>query len=208
MNVVIFEFDIDGEHFIFKLCEETDSTVSCCAFADGDEWVRANYPSRALAIEAAEELRQTLEAQRGNRVRTARHEAAHAVAALHFNIPFKLTTLRRRGAVAGTTPMAPREPLAWVVAICCGPLAEQGWDDFSDDVRLAGTDAEQVANLGLQFNQRLACELEAVKFVSNPEVRQQIDRVAKALLERRTLAPDDVIEIAQFGQRLCSAEWQ
>src|SRR5207249_8919397 len=122
--------------------------------------------------------------------------------------PIELTTLRRQGARVGTTRMAPRDPLTWTVAICCGPLAEKGWDGFCGEVCLEGTDEQQVASLGLQFNQRCACELEAVQFVSNPEVRRQIDRVAEALLQQKELTGDQVRDVAEFGECLCSADWR
>jgi hypothetical protein len=208
MNEALFELDVDGERLVFELCDEIESGCSYRALSDGEEWARVRFDSRERAIAAAHEMRQVLETQRGRSFVTARHEAAHAVAALHYDIPLDFTTLRRRGPIAGTTRMMPRNRLTWTIAICCGPLAERGWDQFSEEVQLCGTDEQQVGGLGLQFNQRIACELEAARFVSDPEVRLQIDRVAEALMQRKTLSGDEVREISKFGQRLCSVEWQ
>lgn len=204
---VLFDFVVADERFVFELHNQGEAGVSIHVFSDGEEWLTSPPMARERAVQQAEDLRQGLEANPRSRRLTARHEAAHAIAALHYDTGLFSTTIRRRGVIAGTTVTTPPETLRHVVAILCGPLAENPWDEFTDEVHLEGTDEQTVRALRLAPNQRIVSEIEAAAFMTNAEVRRQIDCVAQALLERKTLTADEVREISGFGDRLCSRDW-
>jgi hypothetical protein len=61
--------------------------------------------------------------------------------------------------------------------------------------------------------QRDGCDLtvcfrEALFFISQPTVQDEIDRVANVLLERNRLTGDEVRAVARFTESLCSADWR
>ena len=121
---------------------------------------------------------------------TARHEAAHAIAALHYDCPMEFASIApgKFGSL-GSTRIAPHRKEHGIV-LYCGPLAEREWEEFArGEVRvetlmeLFGGDLEALESLALARNECFVCMDEAVEFLNRREVQEQIDRVANALLK-------------------------
>ena len=144
--------------------------------------------------------------------RTARHEAAHAVAALHYECGLEHSSIERGEGTLGTTRLGVSR-VYHLVPVYCGPLAEREWDDFQvqpyfPDITLYGGDADQFDYLKQGFPGDLRwAQVEAWWFLGQPDVQAQVDRVTEALLERNRLTRDEVIEISGFKDRMCSEDW-
>lgn len=133
------------------------------------------------------------------RRKSARHEAGHAVAALHHQCPFGRVTLDANWPAVGAIQLGVSKPSDAVV-LFCGPLAERPWPDFrpgaSIPCRLVGADLAALQYLELAPQETASLCNIALAFLSRPEVQQQVDRVASGLLERSTLSPEEVRAIA------------
>jgi hypothetical protein len=144
--------------------------------------------------------------------KTARHEAAHAVAALHYDCGLAFASIERGPGSLGTTRLGVSRAYH-VIPLFCGPLAEREWSDF--DVQphhpglvLYGGDRDQFGYLSDGFpGDPNGLQPEAWWFLGQKEVQQQIDRVAEALLDQRRLTLEQVVEISGFTTRLCSTNW-
>lgn len=154
-----------------------------------------------MEVDAAEIAR--IELQRPT---TARHEAAHAVAALHYDCPIENVSIVGKWPSLGTTRMGVSKA-ADIVVIICGPLAERAWEAFYPGARLPlqellGTDAEAFNylrdGLDIKDDELLDLKSEAVEFLSDTTVQTQIDRVAQSLLDMNTLTTEQVRTILQF----------
>jgi hypothetical protein len=146
-------------------------------------------------------------------LKSARHEAAHAVAGLHYRVPFEYVSIERGRGTLGTTRMGVSRNYH-AIAVFCGPMAEREWKDFDsplkdeDLVRLSGTDRESVEYLQKGLHKDInALQLDAWALLGNATVQEQIDRVAQALLERRRLSHAEVIEISGFVESLADHAW-
>ena len=99
------------------------------------------------------------------------------------------------------------------IVIFCGPLAENDWE-----VYVPGTQSPQITTLenderGLRIladrhGDLSCCFQEALSFITQRQVQEQIDRVAMALLERTRLTEDEVREVARFSDPLSSPTWR
>jgi hypothetical protein len=144
---------------------------------------------------------------------TARHEAGHAVAALHYDCPLGRVSIEGDGNNAGVTALADPEFRHDAVVIYCGPLAEKDWAEFRPNNYLAvpvvGRDYLGLERIRARCGPDLHdCLLEATLFLGKPAVQAQVDRVARALVERTSLTADQVREISEFGEPLCSPGWR
>ena len=141
----------------------------------------------------------------GERLTTARHEAAHAVAAFHYETAIEFVSIKRGVGSLGTTKLGMTKADD-AVALFSGPLSEKPWDEFHPGVNIpfktAGTDEAALRALQLSQEQYSVYANEAVLFLSNPEVQAQVDRLAAALLERITLTAAEAEEIAGFQHSL------
>ena len=147
--------------------------------------------------------------------KTARHEAAHAVAALHYDCGIEFATIEPKDWSLGTTRLGVSK-VFHAIPLFCGPLAEREWPEFAatppdyyPNVMLWGGDLDQFLYLasGFSGNLSLVAQVEAWWFLGQPEVQQQIDRVAAALLQCKRLTRDEIVEIARFSKRLCAEDW-
>ncbi len=145
------------------------------------------------------------------RWKTARHEAGHAVAALHYGCPLAHTSIEADGHKVGTTRLAEPEVLPDGVVLFCGPLAELDWAEFrpGNNIRteVVGSDLAGLRALEAIYGDVSNCHTEALLFLSQPAVQQQVDRIAEALVERTTLTADQVRAISGFAEPLKSAGW-
>lgn len=92
---------------------------------------------------------------------------------------------------------------SYAVAVFCGPFAEPEWHVFPNDRgHLSPKDRETLNYLQLDNEQDAYYQEEALAFLSQAEVQQQIDRVANALLERTSLAVQEVKDVAEFAASL------
>ena len=145
-------------------------------------------------------------------LRTARHEAAHAVAALHYDCDLDFASIEPGHGTLGSTRLSGSR-IYHVIPLFCGPLAERAWEDFQvqphdPGITLYGGDHTQFEYLRSYTKSDLNClQPEAWWFLGQKEVQEQIDRVAQALLERKRLTRDEVVEVARFTKRLCSPDW-
>jgi hypothetical protein len=132
---------------------------------------------------------------------TARHEAGHAVAALHYNCPLAHVTIEQDGYKLGTTRIGVQKPEDAIV-LFCGPLAEKDWQEFvpgrSVEISTYGVDEGALRYLAEHFGDLNSYYTEALSFMSDSLIQQQIDRVAAALLKRPTLTVDEVRAEAGF----------
>lgn len=142
--------------------------------------------------------------------KTARHEAGHAVAAVHYDCAMDYVSVAARWPALGTTRLGVSRPQD-AVPLLCGPLAEKAWDEFRPgafvSVQTVGSDHEAIEYLRLNARQRAASMREALVFISRVEVQEQIDRVAQALLARGQLSREEVIDAAGFTVSLASQDW-
>ena len=145
---------------------------------------------------------------------TARHEAGHAVAAFHYETTIEFVSIKPGVGSLGTTKLAMSKGDD-AVALFSGPLSEKPWNEFCPMSRqsipkLCGTDHEALRylQLELQLSQEQCLDYEedaveeAERFLSNLEVQAQVDRLAKALLERCTIAAAEAKKIAGFRHSL------
>ena len=146
----------------------------------------------------------------GERLTTARHEAAHAVAAFHYETKIEFVSIEPGVGSFGTTRLGMSKPDD-AVTLFSGPLSEKAWDEIRPGVNIpfqtVGSDHEALLYLQLSQEQCSAYANEAVLFLSNPEVQAQVDRLATALLERITLTAAEAKEIAGFRHSLCGPEF-
>ena len=142
----------------------------------------------------------------GERLTTARHEAAHAVAAFHYETKIAFVSIKAGVGSLGTTRLGMTKADD-AVALFSGPLSEKPWDEFRpmsrhSIPRLWGGDLAALQSLQLSQEQRSTYANDAWLFLSNPEVQAQVDRLAAALLERITLTAAEAEEIAGFQHSL------
>ena len=141
----------------------------------------------------------------GERWITARHEAAHAVAAFHYETAIEFVSIERGVGILGTTRLDMTKADD-AVTLFSGPLSEKPWDEFHPGVNIpfktVGTDEAALRALQLSQEQYSAYANEAVLFLSNPEVQAQVDRLATALLERITLTAAEAKDISGFRHSL------
>ena len=150
-------------------------------------------------------MRTPEEAARERR-RTARHEAAHAVAALHYGCGVRNISIGGVWPILGTTQLGVSDQ-AHAVAVYAGPFAEPEWDVFPNDLGLLSpVDDEVLQHLALTAEQDAFWKQEAIRFLWEPEVRKQIDRVADALQDRTTITNQQLTEISQFTVSLADLE--
>lgn len=146
--------------------------------------------------------------QDAKRRKTARHEAGHAVAALHYNCPMEIVSISPEGGSLGTTRLGVSK-LSDAIVVFCGPLAEKDWGEFVPGQVITcdnpvGGDLDALIYLQMTDDESLACREEALIFLCKPEVQGQIDRVADALLDSVTLGVGDVRAISGFTESLAS----
>lgn len=143
---------------------------------------------------------------------TARHEAGHAVAALHYNCPIAYTSIEGAQGTRGTTPI-PLEEHREAIVIFCGPLAENDWEVYvpgtvSREIPTLGNDERGLRILADRYGDLQCCFQEALRFITQRPVQEQIDRVAGSLLARTRLTEDEVREVAKFSEPLSSPAWR
>ena len=144
-------------------------------------------------------------------LKTARHEAAHAIAALHYDLLFEFASIEAGPGTLGTTRFAVSN-VYHAVPLFCGPLAEREWSDFNvqpynPGITLYGGDRDALDYLREGFGDVDCLQPEAWEFLGKPEVQRQIDRVARELLEHKRLIRNQVIAVSGFTERLCSRDW-
>ena len=141
----------------------------------------------------------------GERWTTAKHEAAHAVAAFHYETKIEFVAIEPGVGSFGTTRLGISKPDD-AVTLFSGPLSEKAWDEFRPGVNIPfqtfGTDEAALRYLQLSQKQCSAYANEAVLFLSNPEVQAQVDRLAEALLECCKLTAAEAKKIAGFRHSL------
>lgn len=119
------------------------------------------------------------------RWKTARHEAGHAVAALHYDCPFEHVSLEAQWPALGTTRIGVFK-ISDAVCIFCGPLAERARDEFrpgaSVSFETVGTDHETLQYLSMTKDECSACVAESLVFMCKSEVQDQIDCVGTPYL--------------------------
>jgi hypothetical protein len=139
---------------------------------------------------------------------SARHEAGHAVAALHYDCPFEFISIERIEDSLGKIRKMRNHYLGDLVAVMCGPLAEYEWK-----VHRAGITSFRMYGMDHELAQRAdkdecaTCVHEALRFMRRRPVQQQIDRVARVLLERTRLTADEVRQVSGFSRSLCSRDF-
>ena len=130
--------------------------------------------------------------------RAAIHEAAHAVAALYFDLPLSTVEIRTDG--TGLTRyernLGRREAQRWVITTFAGPEAER--DALGDDESVSEASdlraiAAMVDKLGLDWDDEDYGTLRARARHLVRRERARIDRVADALVQHRFLSREDVV---------------
>jgi hypothetical protein len=134
--------------------------------------------------------------------RAAAHEAGHAVAALHFELPLKEVEIRDDG--TGHTSyrhwLEPHTAEQWTITAFAGAAAE-------DDLFYRRGDANtrdllaielMIRRLGLDWGERrlAALRFDAQRLVQ--QLRPRILRVAAALVQHRYLTASDAAVYARF----------
>ena len=148
----------------------------------------------------------TPEEEARERRRTARHEAGHAVAALHYGCGIRNISIGGTWPILGTTQLGVSDQ-AHAVALYAGPFAEAEWDMFPDDPGfLSPGDQQSLDYLGLSPDQSVFWKQETIRFLAKAEVQQQIDRVADALLERIMISKQELVDISQFTVSLADLD--
>lgn len=114
-------------------------------------------------------------------------------------------TIAQDGDNLGTTRFGVQKPEDSVV-VFCGPLAEIDREKFAlggpININTDATDQKVLLYLARQFGDLQSYYEEALLFVSQPTVQQQIDLVANALLECTTLLTDEVRKASGFSKPL------
>ena len=129
--------------------------------------------------------------------------SGHAVAASHYDCPIKRISIARKGYGLGATLLGVSRPVD-AIAIFCGPLAERSPGELRPDtaIQTIGPDEEALRYLQLNAQQAAVLVTEALAFMRQAEVQQQIDRVARVLIERITLTANEAREISGFEKPL------
>jgi hypothetical protein len=130
---------------------------------------------------------------------TARHEAGHAVAAVHYGCPIENVSIEGQWPALGTTRLGVSRAIDAIV-IFCGPLAERSWNEFQPGADMkfetVGSDQEillyLIQNLPLTSDECSVLVQEAITFLSKPAVQAQIDAVTEALLAQGKLTTDEL----------------
>jgi hypothetical protein len=119
-----------------------------------------------------------------------------------YTCPLAHVTIQRDGDKLGTTRFGVQKPDDAIV-LFSGPMAEIDWSEFVQDANIKintyAKDQDALVYLAQEFGDLEPYYLEALLFISEPRIQQQIDRVAQALLERTTLTADEVREEAGFS---------
>lgn len=132
----------------------------------------------------------------------ARHEAGHAVAALHYDCEMRSVSIGGEWPNRGTTQLGISHT-SHAVVLFCGPFAEPEWAVFPNGRgRLSPRDVDALRYLQLDGDQYTYYQEEALGVLSKPEVQQQIDRVANVLFERTSLTVQEVKDVAEFTDSL------
>lgn len=143
---------------------------------------------------------------------TARHEAGHAIAAFHYGCPLLWVSIDASGDSLGAARIAEPEVPQDAVVIFCGPLAEHDWAKFhpgaNHKVEAVGTDLAGLNVLQQRYGDLTWYYTEALLFLSNPTVQQEVDRLAEALLAQKVLTADEARAAAQFTGPIMPAEHQ
>src|SRR4051794_5736595 len=106
----------------------------------------------------------TPEEETRQRRRTARHEAGHAVAALHYGCGIRNISIRGAWPILGTTQLGVADQ-AHAVALYAGPFAEPEWDEFPDDPGLLYPgDQQALDHLALTADHAVFWKQETVRF--------------------------------------------
>ena len=135
---------------------------------------------------------------------TARHEAGHAIAAIHYDVPLLYVSIERDGVYLGAARVAEPEVPQDAIVLFCGPLAETDWVDFQPGANIVVT-AVGSDLVGLRKLEQAHGDLgwyyrEALLFLSDPAIQRQIDRLARALLDHNRLSADEARARAEFAE--------
>jgi hypothetical protein len=137
--------------------------------------------------------------------RTARHEAGHAIASLHYDCGVEWVSIERGPGTLGTTRLGVSK-VFHAIPLYCGPLAERSWNEFAiqpNDPRimLYGTDRESLEYLQAEFGDCACLQEEAWWFLGQLAIQEQIDRVARALVERKRLSTARHLRVLHAAMR-------
>ena len=101
---------------------------------------------------------------------TARHEAGHAIAAIHYECPIENVSIGGQWPILGTTRIGVSRACD-IIVIICGPLAEHPWNESIlalGTLRYLGQDAESFSylrqGLNIADDELLDLKAEAVVF--------------------------------------------
>jgi hypothetical protein len=143
------------------------------------------------------------EDQHHQRWLTARHEAGHAIAAVHYDCPLCNVSIEPDGISLGAARVAEPDVPQDAIVLFCGPLAERDWADFQPGanivVQAVGSDLAGLRKLEGLYGDLGWYYREALLFLSNAGVQQQIDRLARALVDRNRLTADEARASAEFA---------
>ena len=128
--------------------------------------------------------------------RAAAHEAGHAVAALHYELPLKEVLVRPdgTGATRYARSLGRAEAELRTIVIFGGPAAERDlfpFDSCADTRDLRAID-EMIERFGLDWGARRLASLRFDAQLLVKRLRPRIRRVAAALIERRRLSAEAV----------------
>jgi hypothetical protein len=140
----------------------------------------ANIISADLPLAAAELL-----------ARAAAHEAGHAVAAVHFELPLKEVLIRDDGTghTSYLTWLGRAEAECWAISNYAGPAAERDlfWDRRGGDTRDLLAIDNMIRRLGLGWDQWRLATLRFDAQLLVARLRPRIRAVAVALVQHRHL---------------------